>query len=241
MQTDTPPLPSVGIIGGTGALGRGLAARWAGAGLSVSVGSRHEGRATETAAEITGSYAASNPVTGADLRTCASSSDIVVVAVPWDAHADTVEQIRDAALGKIVIDVVVPLGFDKNGPYAHRVAEGSAAEQAQSLLPDSHVVAAFHHVSAALLTDPALERVETDVMVLGDDAGSVRRVQELVDLIPGMRGIHAGRLRNAGQVEALTANLIAVNRRYKTHAGIGLTNVSGAAGAQSSKAALVAS
>lgn len=225
MQIDTLPLPSVGIIGGTGALGRGLAYRWANAGVTVSIGSRHPERAMEAATEITGSCLSGNPVTGTDLVACAASSDIIVVAVPWDAHFQTVEQIRDAARGKIVIDVVVPLGFDKSGPYAHSVKEGSAAQQAQFLLPDSRIVGAFHHVSAALLANPEMETIETDVMVLGDDAESLRQVQELVDLIPGMRGIYAGRLRNAGQVEALTANLIAVNRRYKTHAGVGLTNV----------------
>jgi hypothetical protein len=93
------------------------------------------------------------------------------------------------------------------------------------LLPDSRVVAAFHHVSAVLLEDPEVTDVGTDVMVLGDDREATDLVAALAGLVPGMRGIYAGRLRNAGQVEALTANLISVNRRYKAHAGLRVTDV----------------
>jgi NADPH-dependent F420 reductase len=92
-------------------------------------------------------------------------------------------------------------------------------------LPDSTVVAAFHHVSAVLLLDPDVTEIETDVLVLGDDRAATDLVQALVARIAGMRGIYAGRLRNAGQVEALTANLVSVNRRYKAHAGLRVTDV----------------
>ena len=85
--------------------------------------------------------------------------------------------------------------------------------------------AAFHHVSSALLADPAVERMDLDVLVLGDDRDAVAVVQALAGRIPGMRGLHAGRLRNAGQVEGLTANLIALNRRYRAHAGLRVTDV----------------
>jgi 8-hydroxy-5-deazaflavin:NADPH oxidoreductase len=105
------------------------------------------------------------------------------------------------------------------------VDEGSAAEQAAALLPESRVVAAFHHVSAVLLLDPTVDDLDTDVLVLGDDREATDAVQDLVAEIPGMRGIYAGRLRNAHQVEALTANLISVNRRYKSHAGVRITDV----------------
>lgn len=225
MQLDNAPLPSIGILGGTGALGGGLAYRWAAAGLPVTIGSRNEERAAEAAARISSGIPPAHSLAGAGLIECAANADVVVVAVPWDAHRETLEQIRDAARGKIVIDVVNPLAFDKGGAYAPPVPEGSAAQQAQALLPDSHVVAAFHHVSSVLLSDLTAETVDTDVMVLGDDAESTKKVQELVRLIPGMRGIYAGKLRTASAVEGLTANLIAVNRRYKTHAGVGLTNV----------------
>jgi len=147
------------------------------------------------------------------------------VTVPWAGHADTVEALAPYVDGKIVVDCVNPLGFDKRGPYPLRVEEGSAAEQAQALLPEATVIAAFHHVSAVLLADPEVASFELDVLVLGEVREAVGTVIELVDVIPGMRGIYGGRLRNAGQVEALTANLIAINRRYKVHAGIRITDV----------------
>lgn len=125
----------------------------------------------------------------------------------------------------MVVDCVNPLGFDKQGAYALRVEEGSAAEQARALLPDSTVVAAFHNVLAVLLEDPAVLSIDTDVFVLGDDREATDLVQELASAIPGVRGIYGGRLRNAHQVEALTANLISANRRYKAHAGIRITDV----------------
>jgi NADPH-dependent F420 reductase len=145
--------------------------------------------------------------------------------VPWAGHADLVGALAGALAGKVVVDCVNPLGFDKQGPYPLSVAEGSAAQQAAALLPESRVCAAFHHVSAELLADPQVDRIELDVLVLGDDRDAVGQVQALAGRIPGMRGVHAGRLRNAGQVEALTANLIAINKRYKSHAGIRVTDL----------------
>jgi NADPH-dependent F420 reductase len=105
------------------------------------------------------------------------------------------------------------------------VAAGSAAEEAQELLPDSTVIGAFHHLSAVRLDDPALHRLDEDVLVLGEDRAAVLTVCELAGAIPGARGVYAGRLRNAGQVEALTANLIAINRRYKVNVGIKITDL----------------
>jgi NADPH-dependent F420 reductase len=105
------------------------------------------------------------------------------------------------------------------------VADGSAAQEAAAILGDSTVVAAFHHVSAALLDDPEVSSMDTDVLVLGDDREATDLVASLVDAVPGMRGVYGGRLRNAHQVEALTANLISVNRRYRAHAGIRVTDI----------------
>ena len=127
--------------------------------------------------------------------------------------------------GKILIDCVNPLGFDKQGAFALAVAEGSAAQQAADLLTDSQVVGAFHHISAVLLLDENVDSVDTDVLVLGDDRAATDIVQALANRIPGMRGIFAGRLRNCQQVEALTANLISMNRRYKAHTGVRITDV----------------
>ena len=164
-------------------------------------------------------------VSGYANEEAARSSDVVIVAVPWSAHADRLAPLASALAGRIVVDCVNPLGFDAQGPYALPVPEGSAAQQAAALLPDSRVTAAFHHVSAVLLTDPSVESFDLDVLVLGDDRDAVGVVIELVGRIPGMRGVHGGRLRNAGQVEALTANIVAINRRYKAHAGIRVTDI----------------
>ena len=224
VATDPRELPDVsslriGVLGGTGDQGRGLARRFAMAGLSVSVGSRDVGRANQAAAAI------GHGVVGHDNATCASSSDVVIVAVPWDGHAATLSDLREELAGRIVVDCVNPLGFDKQGAYALAVEEGSAAEQAQGLLPDSTVVAAFNNVSAELLLDESVNEIETDVLVLGNVREATDQIQALVQTIAGMRGIYAGRLRNAHQVEALTANLISVNRRYKAHAGVRVTDV----------------
>ncbi|HLR84971.1 MAG TPA: NADPH-dependent F420 reductase [Nocardioidaceae bacterium] len=210
---------SIGIIGGTGPQGRGLALRWAAAGRDVMIGSRSAERAEGVAEEL------GHGVRGVANDDCAAKSDIVVVTVPWDAHAATLTELEPELRGKLVVDSVNPLGFDKQGPYALDVTEGSAAQQAAALLPESTVTAAFHHVSAVSLADLSIDDLALDVLVLGEDRDAVGRVIELVDLLPGMRGIYGGRLRNAHQVEALTANLIAINRRYKAHAGIRVTDV----------------
>lgn len=215
---------TVGVLGGTGAQGRGLAYRWAVGGLSVVIGSRDVGRASQAAAVLR-ERSGSQRVRGADNAGCAAASDLVLVAVPFDGHAALLESLRSPLAGTIVIDCVNPLGFDNRGPYPQPVPEGSAAQQAQALLPESRVTAAFHHVSAVLLDDPAVTSVDLDVLVLGDDREATDLVRALADAIPGVRGIYGGRLRNAGQVEALTANLIAINKRYQTHAGIRITGL----------------
>jgi NADPH-dependent F420 reductase len=112
------------------------------------------------------------------------------------------------------------MGFDAGGAFPLAVSEGSACAQAQGILSDSHVVTAFNHVSAVLLSDQSLAEIDIDIMVVGDHKPATDLVQQMVDQIAGMRGIYAGKMRNAGQVEALTANLISMNRRYKTHAGV---------------------
>ncbi len=210
---------TLGVLGGTGPQGRGLAFRLAASGLRVVIGSRSGERARAAAAEV------GQGVTGADNATCARTGDVVVVAVPWEGHGDLLAALVGELAGKVVVDCVNPLGFDQQGAFALAVPEGSAAQQAARLLPASTVVGAFHHVSAVLLNDPQIERVDTDVLVVGDDRSATDLVQALADRIPGMRGVYAGRLRNAHQLEALTANLISVNRRYKAHAGLRVTDV----------------
>jgi NADPH-dependent F420 reductase len=213
------------FLGGTGDQGRGLARRLAAAGHSVVLGSRSAERAEAAAASVLESLPPGAQVRGATNADAAAEAEIAVVAVPYDGHAALLRDLAPALDGKIVVDCVNPLGFDKQGAFALQVEEGSAAQQAAAILPGSRVVAAFHHVSAVLLLDPEVDSLDTDVLVLGDDREATDAVQALVDDIKGMRGIYAGRLRNAAQVEALTANLISVNRRYKAHAGLRVTDV----------------
>jgi NADPH-dependent F420 reductase len=209
----------VGILGGTGPQGTGLARRFAAAGMPVVIGSREAAKAERVARQI------GVGVRGVDNRSCAKQSDIVIVAVPWSGHAELLAELRDELAGKLVVDCVNNIDFDKQGPFAPPVREGSAAQQAAILLPDSTVTAAFHHVSAVHLNDPGRTSFALDVMVLGDDRTATDKVCALAAAIPGMRGIYSGRLRNAGQVEALAANLIAINRRYKAHASVRISDV----------------
>jgi NADPH-dependent F420 reductase len=155
----------------------------------------------------------------------ARAADVAIVAVPWEGHRELLASLASALAGKVVIDCVNPLGFDSRGAYPLAVPEGSAAEQAAAVLGESVVVGAFHHVSAVLLLDPEVSVVNLDVMVLGDDRSATDLVQALAGRIPGVRGVYAGRLRNCRQVEALTANLVSINRRYKAHAGLRITDI----------------
>jgi hypothetical protein len=230
MNFDASALPdvsdvTVGILGGTGDQGRGLAYRFARGGLTVRIGSRVAERGAQAAAELAGLPGVAPGLLTGGSNEYAAESGVVVVAVPWEAHEPTLRSLAPLLGGKIVCDCVNPLGFDGRGPHALPVAEGSAAQQAEALLPQSRVVAAFHHVSAALLADPTVDAVDLDVLVLGDDREAAAVVQSLALRIAGMRGVWAGRLRNAGQVEALTANLIAINKRYKVHAGVRVTDL----------------
>jgi NADPH-dependent F420 reductase len=211
---------TVGVLGGTGDQGRGLARRLAAAGNPVIIGSRSAERAAAAAAGLGGAG-----IRGMANEDAARAAEVVIVAVPWEGHRDLLASLASGLAGKIVIDCVNPMGFDKRGAYPLPVAEGSAAEQAAAVLPQSRVVGAFHHVSSVLLLDPEVSEVDLDVLVLGDDREATDLVQALAERIPGVRGVYAGRLRNCGQVEALTANLVSINRRYQAHAGLRITDI----------------
>ncbi|MDD2859015.1 MAG: NADPH-dependent F420 reductase [Candidatus Nanopelagicales bacterium] len=223
-QPDARELPDaaqlcIGVLGGTGEQGRGLARRLAMSGQRVVLGSRSAERAQSAANDL------GFDVTGASNEDCAAQADLVIVAVPWDGHAELLQELAPALAGKIVVDCVNPLGFDKQGAFGLAVPEGSAAQQAAAILPDSRVVGAFHHISAVLLLDAAVDSIDTDVLVVGDDREATDLVQALASRIAGIRGVYAGRLRNCGQIEMFTANLISINRRYKAHSGIRVTDV----------------
>ena len=224
-ETTAPDLKdlTIAVLGGTGPQGRGLARRFAQAGLRIVIGSRTEEKGAATGADL--AAATGGDVSGTDNHRAAAAGDLVLVVVPWEGHDALIASLKPELAGKVVVDCVNPLGFDKQGAFALKVAEGSATEQAAAILTDSTVVGAFHNVSASLLEDPEVASVETDVLVLGDDRRATDLVQALADTVPGMRGVYGGRLRNAHQVEALTANLISINRRYKAHAGVRVTDV----------------
>ena len=220
----------VGILGGTGPQGRGLGVRLAAAGQRVLLGSRDADRAAEVAEDVAGrarpaAAGADVSVRGGSNADVAGAADLVVVAVPFAGHAATLAELAVPLAGKVVVDCVVPMGFDELGAYVLEVPEGSVTQQAAALLPDSSVVGAFHHVSAVLLEDLSRPTLDGDVLVVGDVREATDLVQALAGRLPGMRGVYAGRLRNAAQVEALTINLVSVNRRYKAHAGIRVTDV----------------
>jgi NADPH-dependent F420 reductase len=193
------------------------------AGVPVVLGSRSAARAEEAAEQMR----ADDPgidISGADNEAAAAQGVTVIVAVPYEGHGELLTSLAGTLRGKLVVDCVNPLGFDKQGAFVLPVREGSAAQEAQAALPDSRVVAAFHHVSAKLLLSGDAP-VDTDVLVLGDDRADKDEVIGLVGRIKGMRGIDAGALRLAAHVEGMTAALIAMNRRYKAHAGLRVTDV----------------
>lgn len=217
---------TIAVLGGTGPQGRGLARRFAAAGLPVVLGSRTEEKGAAAAAELAAALGDGvGAVTGSDNAGASAAGDVVLVVVPWDGHKELLESLKTELAGKVVVDCVNPLGFDKQGPFALKVEEGSATEQAQAVLTESTVVGAFHNVSAVKLEDPEVTSIDTDVLVLGDEREATDLVQDLASVIPGVRGVYGGRRRNAHQVEALTANLIAANRRYKAHAGVRITDI----------------
>jgi NADPH-dependent F420 reductase len=221
---------TVGVLGGTGPQGRGLALRLAAGGQRVLLGSRDAERAVAVAEQVAARAAGvaapgvEVSVEGGANSEVASAADLVIVAVPFDGHAATLRELAAPLAGKVVVDCVVPMAFDKQGAYAVDVPEGSATEQAAALLPDSTVVGAFHHLSAVLLEDLSHD-LEGDVLVVGDDRQATDTVQALAARLPGLRGIYAGRLRTARSVEGLTTNLVSINRRYKVHAGVRVTDV----------------
>ena len=185
---DDPGALVIGVLGGTGDQGRGLARRLAMAGSRVIIGSRDAGRAVAAAASI-----GSPPrLTGAINEDAARAADVVIAAMPWAGHRDLLASLAGALDGKILIDCVNPVGFDARGAYPIQVPEGSAAQQAAAVLPGTRVVGAFHHVSAVLLLDPEVAEVDLDVLVLGDDRQSTDLVQALASRIPGVRGLYAG-------------------------------------------------
>jgi 8-hydroxy-5-deazaflavin:NADPH oxidoreductase len=218
------PIP---IIGGTGALGWGLAMRWARAGQPVVIGSRSAERAQE-AAERVRAVASDAEVEGLENAEAAKRGPIVLLTVPFRAQSENLTNLRDALEpGQILVDCTVPLAAAVSGKATRSLGvwQGSAAQQAQEMAPDGvTVIAALHTVSAPRLAEPD-EELSEDVLICGDRKADKARVAELIEGIPGLRPVNAGALEMARIVEQLTPMLISVNTRYKTHAGIRLTGL----------------
>ncbi|MFG1951650.1 NADPH-dependent F420 reductase [Micromonospora sp. NPDC048830] len=219
----------IAVVGGTGPQGRGLGYRLARAGHEVVLGSRDAQRAT-TAAEELSAQAGGARITGATNLAAAESAGIVLLAVPYDGHAQLVTSLAQALAGKLVISCVNPLSFDRFGPYGRTVSAGSAAEEAADIVPSATVVGAFHHLAAPLLLDPEADLSHEDVLVCGDVTAAKERVMALAADVTGGRALDAGRLRLARQLEPLTAVLISVNKRYRTRSGVALTGLAPAVG-----------
>jgi 8-hydroxy-5-deazaflavin:NADPH oxidoreductase len=216
----------IAVIGGTGPQGKGLGYRFARHGHTVVLGSRSAERAESVAAEI--NERLDEPtVSGADNATALREADIALLAVPYDGHDELVASLADDLDGTIVVSCVNPLAFDKAGPHGRVVdaGEGSAAESAQRLAPGARVVGAFHHVSAVTLFGDRDYLDDEDVLVCGDDREAKDVVIELARSVTGRDGVDAGRLRLARQLEPLTAVLISINKRYKTHSGVRISGL----------------
>ena len=211
----------IAVIGGTGDLGRGLSIRLAAAGYGVIIGSRSQERAEEAATEIA-AIAQSDKVRGLANADATAAGEMVILAVPYSAHSNTLNDIKTAATGKVVVDTTVPL----KPPKVMRVQlpeAGSAAKEARAILgEDVQLVAAFHNVAASKLADINLE-LDCDVLVFGDSPDARESVVSLAQNI-GMTAWHAGSIENAVIAEALTSTLIFLNKKYKIKgAGIKIT------------------
>jgi len=215
------------IIGGTGALGAGLATRWAQAGVPVVLGSRAADRAEEAAAKVRDAVPGAD-VTGLQNTEAAGKGEIVFLTVPFRAQSENLTNLKEALRpGQILVDCTVPLAAAISGKATRTVGvwQGSAAEQAQEMVPEGvTVISALHTIGAPTLADTGAELGE-DVLVCGDKKADEARVARLIELIPGLRAVNAGPLEMARIVEQLTAMLISVNTRYKAHAGIRLSGL----------------
>jgi 8-hydroxy-5-deazaflavin:NADPH oxidoreductase len=217
------PIP---IIGGTGALGYGLARRWAQGGVEIVIGSRKLERAQEAAEKLRAEVDGAS-VEGLENADAAGRAEIVFLTVPFRAQSETLTNLRDALReGQILVDCTSPLAAAVSGKATRAIGvwQGSAAQQADEMSPDGvTVISALHTVSAPLLATD--EPLDEDVLICGERKADKARVARLIERIDGVRAVNAGPLEMARVVETLTPMLIAINVRYKTHAGIKVTGL----------------
>lgn len=213
----------IGIVGGTGAEGRSLGRRLVQAGHPVILGSRQTERAETAAAEINQELG-SSLASGSENAEAARCAELVVLTIPFEGMGEAMKRLASALAGKPVISAIVPLEFVSGVARLLPVAEGSAAQQLQAFLPEARVIGAFHHLSSPTLADLS-QPVDADVLVCGDDAEAKRAVIALAEELPAVRGIDVGTLESAFYLEAFTAVLLRINRRYRAHAGLRITHL----------------
>lgn len=218
----------IGIVGGTGPEGSGLAARWAAASEHIIIGSRDASRAAETAKLLRARLGSNAKIDSAENGAAVEQSEVVVLTVPFSGHAALLKQLKPHwKPGQILIDTTVPLAAAVGGVPSRMLSvwQGSAAQQTRELVPLSvTVAAAFHNLSAELLAQEG--PVDCDILVCSDDEEAKRVASELATKIPGARAVNGGKLENARIVESITALLIGLNVRYRVHtAGIRFTGL----------------
>jgi NADPH-dependent F420 reductase len=218
------PVP---IVGATGALGFGLALRLAKAEVPVVIGSRRPDAAAESADRLR-EHVPDAQVEGLENSVAVTRGPIVILSVPFRAQSENLTNLKTALQpGQVLVDATVPLAAAVSGKATRLlgVPQGSAAQQAQEMVPEGvEVVSALHTISAAVLADLDHE-LDEDVLLAGDRKATKKQVAELIAHIPGLRPVNAGLLETARLIEGLTPLLISVNARYKTHAGIRLTGL----------------
>jgi NADPH-dependent F420 reductase len=215
------------VIGASGALGFGLAARWGAAGVPIVIGSRDAGRAAETVERLR-AVAPGGAFSGAENADAATQAPTVVLSVPFRNQSETLTNLKGSLrAGQVLVDATVPLAAAVSGRATRLLGvwQGSAAQQAQEMAPEGvRVLSALHTVSAAMLSDLS-HRLDEDVLVCGDSRDDKAAFIDLVQRIEGLRGVDCGRLEMARIVESLTPLLISINVRHKTHAGIRITGL----------------
>lgn len=218
---------AISIIGGSGALGFGLALRLGRAGVPVVIGSRDVARARQAAAQAQ-DLVPGGTFCGMDNAGAAGGGDIVLLSVPFRCQSETLTNLRTTLRpGQIVVDATVPLAAAVSGKATRTLAvwQGSAAQQAQEMVPDGvRVLSALHTVSAARLKDLDCD-LDEDVLLCGDAEADKQRVAALIQLIPGLRCVDCGPLEMARLTEGLAPLLIGINRRHRTHAGVRITGL----------------
>ena len=219
---------TIAIVGGTGPEGSGLALRWAKAGQTVIVGSRDGARAAQKAEEIKARCGGKAEIRGASNAEAVAAADVVVLTVPFSAHAETIKQLKASfKQGTVLIDATVPLASTVGGRPTRTLSvwQGSAAQQAAEIVPQRvAVAAAFQNIGADLLNSDL--DADCDIICCSDDDNARNVAMELAQLIPGVRGVDGGKLEMARHLEQITALLIDINIRYKAHsAGLRITGL----------------